>query len=653
MSQRILFNLAWDGLKKQRKIYLPYLVSLTLMMALQYVMFSLVNNSYVQNRHATLPTLVMMGDFFSVLLTGIFILYANQFITKQRQKEFALYRVLGLEDRHIRRLNFYEVAIIWLVTSFGSLIVGYVFGHLLFMFLNRLMRDTGAGIMDYPFDWLAALATVLALFLVCGLLFLINSFKYTRIQPSSLLSQSQAGEKTSRWTGLWLILGLVTLGAGYYIAFTTQGVLDSLLMLFVAIFLVIIATFALMISLSAMVLNRLKQKKNYYYQSKHFFFISGMLSRMKTNAVSLAGIAVLATGIVLALGTTMTLYLGMDKLADQSMVRDYRIDSFSGIDSSDGQAFEPILSKIDQDRQVEDLIRFKYFIATAHYEDGQVEAQRSSDGPKQIAYLYVLDASAYQNYYGQEANLSDGEVLLASNLPPAQDLDKISLGGDTYHVRQLSEDHIPANYVGNVFYLVVKDDQVLESLRQYYEKDAAGQVTVPLNYAYEFSFNLADGQDLTEAEYDDYDSENIGHLIRRQDLVAEIYSMNGGFLFIGLVVGAVLIIGVVLMLYFKQLSEGIADRDKYHTMKMVGLPQDLIQSTIHQQVIWLFSLPIIIAVIHSLAASKIIFQLLGLLAIKDLKIFAMGYGSVLVGFILAYYLIYKLTSNIYYQSINQ
>lgn len=658
MTYRLLFKLAKETLAKQKQIYIPYLLAISVMMAMQYIMMSLINNAYIQSKRAEVTTLVVMAVFFSGILSVIFILYANQFIFKQRCKEFALYQVLGMEKKHIGRLILFENLMASLITSVTAICLGYGLGHLLFMALNRLMRDTGATVMDYPFDSWAALLTFAVIVVVFLFLTLLNRWFLSRVQVADLMHTANAGEgePKSRW--IILVVGVVTLLAGYYLALVTEGFMSSLLIFFIAIFLVMFATFALMVSLSIIILKASKAKKNYYYDAKHFFSISGLLARMKSNAVSLAGLAVLCTGIILTFGTTLTLYLGMDHQVQRSMARDYSIkfvdrgaDASTSLPDQQDKVAEQLLASKD----LNDLIKGQSLFLTMLNQDGAlIPLDQGTSTPNNYSYVVVELVDNYNKVHGTDYHLEGHQALFTSSLSRFQNQKQLKLADQTFDLKHLTIDDIPTNLVGNIFYLVVAGPDQLKQIQSVVtDLDLEGKpVKAPIKYS--LDFNLGQDQDFNEADLEALQGPETNLVLtKRKDLSQEIYGYYGGFLFLGIVVGIVLFVCITLMLYFKQLSEGLDDRAKYQTMKQVGLSQSLIKQTIHQQVLWIFSLPLVVALIHALVAHKIMFELLSLFAIRNQKLFLLGYGSVFIGFILVYYIIYKLTSSVYYRMINQ
>ena len=329
MKLSILNKVAFRSMLSHKRLYYPFLLAVSVLFSLEYILISLLQNDYVHEFHPNLKFIVGIGVFFSSLLIIIITLYTSNFIQSNQTKEFGLYTVLGLEKKHIRWITFIQIVFSWFVTSLISVVLGYLSGSLMFVGLNRLMKDTGAGLMNYPFQIESAFATMAILFGTFLISFVITAIKIGRLNPIELLRSAHKGQEEPRGRWWMTIIGLVALGGGYYIALTTNDVLGSLQNLFVGIFLVIIGTYFLFVSLSIFILRALRKNKKIYYKPNNFLSISGMLHRMNNNAVSLASITVLASGVILVMGLTLSLYRTMESQIQDSMPYDYEISTAS------------------------------------------------------------------------------------------------------------------------------------------------------------------------------------------------------------------------------------------------------------------------------------------------------------------------------------
>mgnify|MGYP000459116082 CR=1 FL=1 len=298
---------ALQNLKANRLVEVPFILSSGIMFILFNIMASLIDNSYVQTRHRSLPMLIGYIIFLTAVFTVIFVIYTTGFLLKRRNKEFALYGILGLEKKHIRKIISIEFFILFTIIFIIAAIGGYIFGKLVFLGLNRLMKDVSGGLMDYPFS-ISALISTLVLAAVLYLITLLrSSFSIYLSTPVQLLGKQHSGEGEPKSRVILMSLGFIALGAGYYIALTTEGILSSLAYFFLTALLVMIATYLLYISFSVIVLKLQKKSKSYFKPAK-FLGVSGLLYRMSSNAISLAGISILSVGVIISLSTTASIY---------------------------------------------------------------------------------------------------------------------------------------------------------------------------------------------------------------------------------------------------------------------------------------------------------------------------------------------------------
>lgn len=672
MGLGMLTKLALNGIKGRAKVYFPYFLAFTLLMSLEYIMASLMNNEFVRERHTSLPSIMAFALFLSTSLITIFTIYANNFIQKQRRQEYGLYTVLGLERKHISIMMLVEQVLIWLTGTILATGIGYVIGKVLFILLNRLMKDTGAGLMDYPFEPISAIVVVIVGGLIMFFIYLMNLRRVSKLSPSQLLQEKKAGEKEPKANLVVLLLGLITIGAGYYLALTITNALSQLPTLFGAITLIIIGTYCLFISLSIVVLKALKRKKSRYYTPENFLTISGMLYRMKANAVSLASIAILCTGIIVTVGTTLSLYMGMSSIIDGATPRDFDMSFLAG---AEGEA-EPVAEeeylvdlseKLGYELNAENVAFSRQLMTSARYSDGQLEPDRGE--PEQLAYLLVTSIEDFNQLHNTNYQLEDNQALFTGLSSDAKELSNISLSsrdGESkikLELEQIDEAYMPSNYVGDIFYLVLPDADTIQFIQEnylMYSNVGSEEEAYQPRPDHTLYFDLPDEKQAADVEQllaDNSTSLTIGDTIyrlgSRQHLTRELYSFNGGFLFLGIIVGTVLTIGTVLMLYFKQISEGYDDQEKFDIMSQIGLPDDLIKATIRKQVFWIFALPSLVAVFNAIMAHKIVISLLRLLGLISPDTIYVAYTVVIAVFLIVYALCYLLTSRMYYSIIKK
>lgn len=653
---QLLFKLVMKNFKALRQIFIPFLLATSVMMGLQYIMLSMINNDYIQKRHADLPQLLVYSNILVGLLTVVFIIYANRFVMKQRKQEFALNMVLGLEKKHIRFILLLESFLQFIVISILSVCGGYLFGNLVFLLMNKLVKSKGMSLMDYPFDVKSALLTIAILAGVMVILFIFNNISLTLQSPIQLMRSQLAGEKkTPKWLlAVLFIIGAIALGYGYYIARTATGVLDSLQNIFTAVLLVMIGTYFLFMSFTIIVLQLLKRNKNIYYKKNQFFSISGLLSRMKANAVGLASITMLMTFLMVTLGMSLSAYRGIEAQVAGSMTQQYEINLY-GDQKKQVKNIQEDISKIaDVDKFRYSELSFFPIIKDGHKLvplNDQVGLKLKG---KDMTYVLLTTEKDHNIARDEQVSVKDGEIIVSTNADRFSHDKTLKIMDKDVKVQRETKNFIGNQVAIDAMYIIVKDKTQFDAYRNHFTSlnNQTNKIEVP-EASGTLGFNV-DAHETTLKKAIPKLQKKYGIRIEnKEDVQKTIYELNGGLIFIGIVVSITLLTGVFLVLYYKQLSEGYEDKRNYDIMQKVGLPQELIKKTINKQIIWIFGLPIIITVIHTLFATKIIFNLLGVLGIRDKAMFFSSYGIVMLVIMVVYGIMYLITSRTYYKIVNE
>jgi len=657
MNLKLAGGFAIKNLKANRYLEIPFILATGTMLILFNIMASLMQNEYVLTRHKTLPTFISMGTGVAFIFTFIFVIYANRFLIKRRNKEFALYGILGLEKKHIRKIILIEHIINYSLIAVIAISGGYVFGKLAFMGLNSLMKDTAVKIMDYPFSTQATAITLVYVLFLFVFVYLLNALSIKNASPVELLGREHRGEGEPKNRLVLLLIGLAFLVVGYYIALTINGILKSLLAFFIAVVLVIIATYILFITFSIFMLKIQKKNKNFYYKAKNFLSVSGMIYRMKSSAVGIASIAILSTGVIVTLATTLSIYGSIEAVVTSTMPREYKI--------SNDAINVTIDNYKDEQKKLMDIITKaaggEKNIANSFSElSGMIYAlQNGSEllpllGDNANNYhpvpAILSTIEAYNSEFNQNVKLADDEVIISSNSSSLPIESTINLGGKNYKTRMV-EGLVPGNFAIEIYKIILPNTKTMDELTRFYlmdKNDEKGNFPAPLYITAHFDLNT-DKANFEKAFFalgeDKYELAEISE-VRKSS-----YEFNGGFLFLGIIVGIIFLSGTMLITYYKQVSEGSEDREKYQIMKKVGLPDELIKKTTASQVVWMFFLPLAVAAIHSIVSSKIIFQLLGMFGVSKF----MDYSSnlLIVGgvFAVVYFVNFKITSNVYYKQV--
>ena len=649
MSFSMAKKFALQNLRANKLLEIPFVLSSGIMLILFNVMSSLVNNNYVRTRHVVLPTLIKFGIVILAIFTFIFVQYAINFWLKRRNKEFALYGILGLEKKHVGKIIgiefFILFAIIWIMGTVG----GYIFGQLCFLFLNFLMRDVSGRLMDYTFSISALINTTVLVVVLYLIVIIVSGFRIYMSTPMELLQRTHKGEGEPKSRIIIMLAGFILLAVGYGIALFVGGLLSSINYFFVAVLATIFATYLLYATFTVFILKAQRNNKS-FYTPKKFLSISGLLYRMKGNAISLASISILSAGVIISLSTTVTIYSNYVKLGDSVMPREYKIEAGSENISNEDMA-KRLQSLVESSVPDKSMIKDEYTtfymtVAAVKTGDGISKYQRGSKANP--VFVIASDLDGYNGRTHQNIKLDDGEILLGDNKNNKIG-DTLKIGDRNFKVIKI-DSIFPYEYSGVEGYsIVVKDMATLEFLREaldgtdincsvYWDVDGAN------DKEYEDTLvKLKDGikNQLTG------DGRSVYDVSSRSEMIHNQYEVNGGFLFLGVLIGIIFLTGTVLITYYKQISEGYEDREKYQIMKKLGLSDDLIRKTTASQIGWMFYAPLIVATIHCIVASKIIFRLLGLFGVGDVSLYVICLVSVIAIFAFIYFIIFGFTSRVY------
>ena len=659
MKWGMAFGFAKRNLHANRLLEIPFVLSIGIMFLLFNIMVSLLSNHYVLTRHADLPSVIQFGVVMVAIFAFIFVMYANGFLIKRRNKEFALYGILGLEKKHIRKILFIEYFVLFICALIIGVIGGYIFGKVTFIALNYLLKDTAGSLMDYPFSMKACVSTAVLAFALFVITLIRNNIKIYLATPVQLLGNQHKGEGEPKNRYLFLLLGFILLGAGYAIALTVQGILSSLVYFFSAALLVLFGTYLLYISFSIFILKLQRRNEKFYYKPTHFLSVSGLLYRMKANAVSLASVSILSTGVLITLSVTAAIYSTIQKTVDYVMPREYLLSSDEAVTTENKDEIEHILyTAANQGLEAsngleDDYVSYGYDTAANRVGD-ELTVLKSEQALKPY-FMIVRDLASYNKRTHQQIELKDNEILMCTNQKNLLDLDQVKIGDITYTIHKVPN-FIPSTYAVESYGIIAKDFTVMKKIGEVLQMKNidTGEYYTP-NITANLNWNLKSNVvDKTKyfATQSTYAKEHSFDFETREATIKKAYELNGGFLFLGILIGIIFIVGTVLITYYKQINEGYEDRDKFQIMKKVGLPDQLIHQTSNSQVLWLFLAPLAVATLHSLVASKIVSQLLGLFAVNSYMEYAQMLFAVIGIFFIVYFVIFRLTSRAYYRIVH-
>ncbi|XKE95575.1 ABC transporter permease [Metaplanococcus flavidus] len=659
MNNRFFSSLALRNIKSNKQLYIPFLLSSTAIIAMFFLMVSLMTNRFVQERSSSLPTLFMIGVVVIGTFSVIFILYTNSFLIKRRKKEIGLYGILGLEKKHVAKILFFESLFSSLLSIAAGLLTGLLFGRLAFMLLNFMLRMPNDII--YTTSLLSVGATVALFALIFGITLLYNVSQFTFANPIKLLKGKQEGEKEPKGSLILFMLSLILLGWGYGISITIPDPLAAIEKFFLAVLLVVIGTYLLFISGSIFILKALKKNKRIYYRPGAFISISGMLYRMKQNAVGLANICILASMVIIAVSTTITIYLGSEETLENRFPYEHNLKLFGDMDyvaEMNNRFFElqdEVIALTEENGlEVAEMESYRYESFFGNLEDGRFVFEQSSvDGDLPVL-MMVIPLQDFNGMTEENYSLANDEALFYHSTK-SYDKEELAIGNKTYSLTEIENEFSEDMALTESIALVVPDETHLLDLREDYMEQfpESTHITVDAEIGWNTEGTEAAEKAFAEQLESEYNgvSGSFSRYESRDSQREEWYSINGGFLFLGVFLGLLFTLGTLLITYFKQVSEGFDDRGKFQIMQKVGLDEDMIKDSTKSQIIWMFILPIVIATIHVSFAYPIVRKLLLIFGVTNDMTWLMTFIAVVIAFAGIYWMIYRVTSKVYYSIV--
>lgn len=655
MNNMFYPKLAASNIKKNRKFYVPYILTCIGTVFMFYIMCFILFNPGIKKMPggATLFTILSLGLAVIGIFSIIFLFYTNSFLIKRRKKELGLFNILGMEKRHIGKMLCFETLYIGCIGLIGGLISGIICSKLVMLLLLRVLNFSTS--IDFYVSKQGILITLVVFSVIFVLILLSNLTRIHLTNPIELLKGGNTGEKEPKTKWILAVIGCLALGAGYFIAITTKSPIDALTLFFVAVLLVIVGTYCLFTAGSIVLLKALRNNKTYYYKTNHFTSVSGMIYRMKQNAAGLSNICILSTMVLVMISTTICLYIGVeDELkyrysSDISIEKSYEFGETKEIDSIENTA----VARMKKEKmEVVSKDKLKYLeILTEKKGDAFIFDKNPNKMVSSNKNMFVLmSAEDYNEWTGKEETLRKQEVLIFSD--PEKLGDSFELFGTKYSVkRELSELPIESDYqlfLIKMHFVVVSDDEVIGEIyqkqKEFYGKDA-------LSMKYRLNINLK-GTDKEKISCYKQLKDLGDYVACRQAVSKEFYSVCGGFLFLGIFLGTLFLMATVLIIYYKQISEGYEDKERFEIMQKVGMSKEEVKHSIRSQVLTVFFLPLVAAGIHVCAAFPMITRLLILFNLTNTKLFVVcTIGTVLV-FAIIYSMVYFITAKVYYKIVN-
>ena len=677
MKGGFYIRLAKDGIMKNRKLYFPYILTCICMIMMFYIIYYLgFSADFTSVRGGDmLQSFLSLGVFVIAIFSLIFLYYTNSFLIRRRQKEFGLYNILGMGKRNLVKILVWENVLTAVLSIAAGLLLGILFSKLAELAAIRILGgQTGFAIRVEPQPVIVTAVLFLGIFLLIMLRMIFYIF---RLRPVEMLKSENVGEKPPKANWILAIIGAALLAGAYYLAVAVIDPLSAMLMFFVAVVMVIIATYLLFISGSVALCKLLQKNKKYYYKTKHFVSLSSMVYRMKRNGAGLASICILSTMVLVTLSSTVCLYAQTEDGIQKRYPHDIMMELASD-DYTETEPYKEIVSEVlseygENAENVEDFHMYstagfqygdEFRLSMAGYSEtgaGDIESIRS---------VYMISLEDYNRLTGESREMTDDELLLYP-FKSDYDYDRISIAGfGTWNVELLEQQPFPvgtaqANAEGSYF-IVVKDLSVIQQIEEYRNSLAEEDDSLIVTYIEEsYGFDLS-CDDEKQTEIYNTILERIGELVSQENGVdyphyyidskaggrADYIAINGGLFFLGVLLGAVFLFGTVLIMYYKQISEGYEDQDRFDILMKVGMTRKEVKQSINSQVLTVFFLPLITAGIHLAFAYPLISKILLLMSATEESLLILVTICCYLVFALFYVIVYIITSKGYYTIVS-
>lgn len=666
MTNFFYARLAASNIKKNRQIYFPYIITCIITIAFYYIMKSLSLNDGLDSLYggSTIRYTLELGCNIVMIFAVIFLFYTNSFLIKRREKEFGLFHILGMEKKHLMRVVGIETLYIAVLGLGFGFLFGIILDKVMFLLILRMLgREISLG---FYISGKAISSTIVLFLVIFFLIFLNTARKLGFSKPIELLKGGNVGEKEPKANWLFAILGILSLGAGYYLAVTVQNPVAALVIFFIAVILVIAGTYLLFTAGSIVLLKILRANKRYYYKTRHFIGISGMLYRMKQNAVGLSNICILSTMVLVMVSSTTALMIGSDDLISTRYPYDFAFfaqeEVYGSTDYSNREAvIDQALENHGLTEKESARIRALEFSAVREKNSFTIlHDANMEDFLSDFEVLAFITLDDYNRTTGENRTLNDDEVLVCSNRVKINS-DLFILDGFQFKiVEELKSFEYAgggalASNIASSHIIVVKSAEILNELYEY-QKEQYKDMASGIDYIY--GINVDGEEEAALSAYEEIrnglnnlevpENEAVGRIESKAEGAQGFYDVYGGLFFIGIFLGFLFTAAMILLIYYKQITEGYYDKDRYIIMQNVGMSQKDVKASIHSQILTVFFLPLITAGIHLVFAYPVVEKILAILNLSNTRLYVYCTIGSFAVFSLLYVAVYGWTAKLYY-----
>ena len=667
MRKGFYTKLAASNIKKNSRTYIPYIITCIITAAMFYIINSLSNNESIKKLYGGETILITLGygTYVTAIFAFIFLFYTNSFLMKRRKKEFGVLNILGMEKRHISKVLLLENIYIAFITMLLGIIIGMVLDKAMFLILTKML-----GAEHSPGFYISkeALIHTVILFGIIFFCIYLNSLRQIHLsKPIELLNGGNVGEKEPKTKWFMAILGVICLAVGYYISVTSKNPVESLNSFLIAVILVIAGTYLIFIAGSIAFLKSLRKNKRYYYKTKHFTAVSGMIYRMKQNAVGLANICILSTMVLIMISSTSSLVVGMNDLVKTRYPNDITIYSEDIDNEKNIETIKNVKQFLnDSKSDVNNEIEYSYIVLAVlknknkFYVPENFNKMSMSDLNK-CNNILMTSLDDYNSINSENETLNDDEILIYSRRKEYE-YSTIQLFDTKYSVKKKIKKPIDngpffSNNLTESIQIVVKNKSILDEMNNYLNENFKEELEEESALKYLYGFDINGSEDSKKSLYND-----IKKLLKESNFIGDsecgqiqregIKGLYGVMFFLGIFLGSIFTMATILIIYYKQISEGYEDKERFRIMQNVGMSHAEVKRSIHSQIMTVFFMPLIMAGIHVAFAFPIVKQILMMLNLTNTRLYIICTIVCFVAFTIIYAVIYSLTAKIYYHIVS-
>lgn len=667
MKKGFYLTLAWNGIKKNKKLYLPYILTCVGTIMMCYIIsFLSTSSTFASIRGGTtVQDFLSMGVGVMAVFSLIFLFYTNSFLIRRRKKEFGLYNILGLGKRHLAVVLFLETFIIAALTILGGLLFGILFSKLAELGMVWILGGTAT--FDYRIGWMSVTQTGVQFAGIFALIFVNTLWQIRLTNPIQLLHSENAGEKPPKANWILALLGVGLLAAAYTLAVKIQDPVTAIMIFFIAVVMVVIATYLLFVAGSVTLCRILQKNKKYYYQTRHFVSVSSMAYRMKRNGAGLASICILCTMVLVMVSSTVCLYIGAEDSLRNRYPRninvDVTVDTLEAFDGENLQNAQALFARVTEENGAEQENILSYRTAAfgaviegnrIYVDESLIRAQMSTMA--NIWQVFLVPLADYNQLMGKEEVLSPGEVILYTSKEVRYEQDTVQIGDMApltvvKRVDDFVDNGIDSMQIFPTMYLFLPDfNAVVGKLLTIWPNTSTDPL---LHWFYGFDLSC---NDETQIQIQNQIKEQLTGVDFYVEGVAkerdDFYGMYAGLFFLGILLGIVFIFAAVLILYYKQISEGYEDQSRFEIMQKIGMTKWEIRQSINSQILTVFFLPLIMAGVHLAFAFPLIQKLLLIFGLTNVTLLATTTCCCYLVFALFYLIVYRGTSRSYFAIVS-